>query len=128
AWGLPSAADSWRRWADRSRLKTGLTALVRSLPSRFHCHQRSERRDLQHECVMTKIMIVEDELAIRRLLRTSLTSQGFQVIEAADGRQALAEIGETEPDLVILDLGLPDIQGQELIRVIRGQGSTLPIV
>lgn len=73
-------------------------------------------------------MIVEDELAIRRLLRTSLTSQGFQVIEAADGGQALAEIEQAEPDLVILDLGLPDIQGQELIRIIRTQGSTLPIV
>lgn len=73
-------------------------------------------------------MIVEDELAIRRLLRTSLTSQGFQVIEAADGAQALAEIEQAEPDLVILDLGLPDIQGQELIRIIRTQGSTLPIV
>lgn len=77
---------------------------------------------------MTRIMIVEDELAIRRLLRTSLTSQGFQVIEAADGAQALAEIEQAEPDLVILDLGLPDIQGQELIRIIRTQGSTLPIV
>lgn len=77
---------------------------------------------------MTKIMIVEDELAIRRLLRTSLISQGFQVTEAADGREALAEIEQTEPDLVILDLGLPDIQGQELIRIIRSRGSTLPIV
>lgn len=77
---------------------------------------------------MTKIMIVEDELAIRRLLRTSLTSQGFQVIEAADGGQALAEIEQAGPDLVILDLGLPDIHGQELIRIIRSQGSTLPIV
>lgn len=77
---------------------------------------------------MTRIMIVEDELAIRRLLRTSLTSQGLQVIEAADGGQALAEIEQAEPDLVILDLGLPDIQGQELIRIIRTQGSTLPIV
>ena len=78
--------------------------------------------------VVTKILIVEDELPIRRLLRTSLTSQGFQVVEAADGRQALAEIGAAEPDLVILDLGLPDIQGHELIRIIRGQGSSLPIV
>ena len=77
---------------------------------------------------MTKIMIVEDELAIRRLLRTSLASQGFQVIEAADGGQALAEIEQTEPDLVVLDLGLPDVQGQDVIRIIRAQGSTLPIV
>ncbi len=77
---------------------------------------------------MTRILIVEDEQPIRRLLRTSLTSQGFEVAEAADGRQALAEIAASEPDLIILDLGLPDIQGQELIGVIRGRGSSVPIV
>jgi two-component system KDP operon response regulator KdpE len=77
---------------------------------------------------MTKIMIVEDELAIRRLLRTSLTSQGFQVSEAAGGREALEVIAQAAPDLMILDLGLPDIRGQELISIIRSQGSSLPIV
>ena len=77
---------------------------------------------------MTRILIVEDEQPIRRLLRTSLTSQGFQVAEAADGRQALAEIAAGEPDLIILDLGLPDIQGHELIGAIRDQGSSVPIV
>ncbi|TKT77412.1 response regulator [Aquamicrobium sp. LC103] len=76
----------------------------------------------------TKILIVDDEPPIRRLLRTSLASQGFQVAEAATGSEALAEIESSEPDLVILDLGLPDMQGSELIRLLRDQGSSLPIL
>ncbi|HEU4987745.1 MAG TPA: response regulator [Rhizobiaceae bacterium] len=76
----------------------------------------------------TRILIVDDEPPIRRLLRTSLASQGFQVTEAATGREALVEIKRTEPDLVILDLGLPDLQGNDLIRLLRDQGSSLPIL
>ncbi|MFU0503141.1 response regulator [Pseudaminobacter sp. NGMCC 1.201702] len=76
----------------------------------------------------TRILIVDDEPPIRRLLRTSLAAQGFQVTEAANGRQALAEIESSAPDLVILDLGLPDIQGQDLIHTLRRQGSSLPIL
>ncbi|RUM97641.1 response regulator [Pseudaminobacter arsenicus] len=76
----------------------------------------------------TRVLIVEDEPPIRRLLRTSLASQGFLVTEAATGRSALAEIERAEPDLVILDLGLPDIEGSELIRELRNQGSSVPIL
>lgn len=78
--------------------------------------------------IATRVLIVEDEPPIRRLLRTSLASQGFQVTEAATGRSALAEIERAEPDLVILDLGLPDIEGSELIRMLRNQGSSVPIL
>jgi two-component system KDP operon response regulator KdpE len=76
----------------------------------------------------TSILVVDDEPAIRRLLRTSLSSQGFQVVEAADGKQALAEIEQSRPDLVILDLGLPDISGLDLIRILRAGGSAVPIL
>jgi two-component system KDP operon response regulator KdpE len=62
------------------------------------------------------------------LLRTSLQSEGFHVVEAGSGRQALAEIERLPPDLVILDLGLPDIQGQEVIRILRERGSSVPIL
>jgi two-component system, OmpR family, KDP operon response regulator KdpE len=78
--------------------------------------------------VQTRILVVDDEPPIRRLLRTSLVSQGFHVAEAGTGREALAAIGETPPDLIILDLGLPDIQGHELIRTLRDQGSSVPII
>lgn len=77
---------------------------------------------------MTRILIVDDEPPIRRLLRTSLVSQGFQIVEAATGREALDEVGQAQPDLIVLDLGLPDMQGQEVIRLLRGQGSSVPIV
>lgn len=74
------------------------------------------------------ILVVDDEPPIRRLLRTSLASQGFQVAEAADGRSALAEIERSRPDLVILDLGLPDIDGSEVIRSLRAGGNAVPIL
>ena len=74
------------------------------------------------------ILIVDDEPPIRRLLRTSLASQGFQVIEMADGRSALAEIERSCPDLVVLDLGLPDLDGLEVIRLLRADGNVVPIL
>jgi len=74
------------------------------------------------------ILIVDDEPPIRRLLRTSLASQGFEVSEAADGRAALAEIGRSHPDLVVLDLGLPDIDGADVIRTLRDGGNAVPIL
>lgn len=74
------------------------------------------------------ILIVDDEPPIRRLLRTSLGSQGFQVSEAADGRSALAEIERFRSDLVILDLGLPDMDGADVIRALRGGGDAVPIL
>jgi two-component system, OmpR family, KDP operon response regulator KdpE len=73
------------------------------------------------------ILVVDDEPAIRRLLRTSLTGQGFDVLEAEDGAAALAAVEREKPDLVILDLGLPDLSGIEVIRSLR-QRSALPII
>ena len=78
--------------------------------------------------IQTRILIVDDEPPIRRLLRTSLASQGFHVAEAGTGGEALAEIEQHTPDLIILDLGLPDIQGHELIRTLRDRGSSVPII
>jgi two-component system KDP operon response regulator KdpE len=75
-----------------------------------------------------KILLVDDEPPIRRLLRTSLACQGFQIMEAATAGEALAEIEREKPDLIILDLGLPDMQGQEVIRILREKGSSVPIV
>jgi len=77
---------------------------------------------------MTRILVVDDEPPIRRLLRTSLASQGFQIVEAATGSEALDEVEQAAPDLIVLDLGLPDMQGQEVIRLLREQGSSVPIV
>jgi two-component system, OmpR family, KDP operon response regulator KdpE len=60
-------------------------------------------------------------------LRTSLTAQGYDVLEASGGQEAIDAVGRDKPDLVILDLGLPDLGGIEVIRVLR-QHSSLPII
>jgi len=68
---------------------------------------------------MTRILIVDDEPQILRALRINLTARRYEVIAAADGTQALAAVAAEHPDLVVLDLGLPDIDGVEVIRQIR---------
>jgi two-component system, OmpR family, KDP operon response regulator KdpE len=65
------------------------------------------------------ILLVEDELAIRRFLRLALTSDSFRLVEAETGSKALLLATQQEPDLVILDLGLPDMDGQDLLRQFR---------
>ena len=75
-----------------------------------------------------RILVIDDEPPIRKLLRMGLSSQGYHVLEAADGRAALDTVGRDRIDLVILDLGLPDMKGHELLRVIRERDDTVPIV
>ncbi|CAP55510.1 response regulator [Gluconacetobacter diazotrophicus] len=75
-----------------------------------------------------RVLVVDDEPAIRRLLRTSLATQDWRVIEAGNGISALAAVKAEEIDVVLLDLGLPDMDGIEVIRQIRLVLPTLPIV
>jgi len=75
-----------------------------------------------------KILVVDDEQPIRKLLRAGLSTQGYEIIDAPNGRTALEEMANASPDLVVLDLGLPDISGQELLRRWRTEGSTVPVV
>jgi len=65
---------------------------------------------------MTRILIIDDEPQIRRFLTISLESQGYQLSEADTGRRGLEQIALEQPDLIILDLGLPDIDGQQVKR------------
>lgn len=74
------------------------------------------------------ILVVDDEIAIRRFLRTSLSSQGFQVLEAENGRSALDQLKRHHIDLLILDLGLPDMDGAEIIGRLRQSASPVPIL
>ncbi len=74
-----------------------------------------------------RILIVDDEPAIRQLLRISLTNAGFAVEEAERGRDAVKLSAKQPPDMIILDLGLPDIDGKEVINAIREWTNT-PIV
>lgn len=79
------------------------------------------------EAVNGRILIVDDEAPIRKFLSISLGASGYEVIEAACGRDALAAIALQQPDLVILDLGLPDIDGQQVIVDLR-RWSRIPIL
>ena len=73
------------------------------------------------------VLVIEDELQIRKFLRISLTNQGFHVVEAVTGQEGVAQAAACQPDLIILDLGLPDMDGMEVLRQVR-EWSRLPVV
>lgn len=73
------------------------------------------------------IIVIEDDPAIRKFLRTSLSTQGFTVFEAETGKQGITEAGMRKPDLVVLDLGLPDMDGVDVIKSLR-VWSNVPII
>src|SRR5262245_5265795 len=72
-------------------------------------------------------LLVEDERQIRRFVRTALETEGFQIVESDTVRQGLIDAGTRKPDIVILDLGLPDGDGIDFIRDVRAW-SQMPIV
>ena len=75
-----------------------------------------------------RVLVIDDEPPIRKLLRVGLSAHGYQIMEASSGKAALELLSEQKPDLVILDLGLPDRQGHELLRVVRERNDSVPIV
>ncbi|WP_134765730.1 response regulator transcription factor [Nocardioides sp. 1609] len=74
-----------------------------------------------------KVLVVDDEPALARALAINLRAHGWEVVTAADGRGALDAAATTHPDVVLLDLGLPDLDGTEVISGLRGW-TTVPIV
>jgi two-component system, OmpR family, KDP operon response regulator KdpE len=74
-----------------------------------------------------RVLIVDDEPQIRRFLRTALSAHGYRVIEASCGREAMTLTATERPELMLLDLGLPDIEGLEVIQRLR-EWSTVPII
>jgi two-component system KDP operon response regulator KdpE len=73
------------------------------------------------------VLVVDDEPQIVRALRINLSARGYRVITAHDGTAALRAVAETKPDVVVLDLGLPDMDGNEVIAGLRGW-TTVPII
>ncbi len=66
-----------------------------------------------------KVLVIEDELQIRRFLRPAIEAAGFTLIEAVDGKNGMLEASQASPDVIVLDLGLPDMDGLEVIRRLR---------
>ena len=73
------------------------------------------------------VVLIEDEPQIRRFLRATLNGQGFRLFEAPTGADGIIEVGSRQPDVVIIDLGLPDMDGLEVIRRLR-EWTAVPII
>jgi two-component system KDP operon response regulator KdpE len=73
------------------------------------------------------ILVVDDEPQIRRVMRATLTAQGYAIVEARDGQEALEKLRSERPDLVILDMNMPVLDGLETCRAIRA-GSNVPVI
>ena len=78
-------------------------------------------------CGVSAILLVEDDPALRRALRTTLRSRGFEVLEAATGETAIVTAADGRPDVMILDLGLPDLDGVDVLRRVR-TFSDIPVI
>ena len=76
---------------------------------------------------MSQVLVVEDDPQLLRAMRITLHARGHEVVTAATGRKALSEAAAARPDLVVLDLGLPDLDGVEVIEGLRGWTS-VPII
>lgn len=73
------------------------------------------------------VLVIDDETQIRKFLRISLTAQGYKVLEGSNGREGLEQAALGSPDLVVLDLGLPDMDGQDVLRELRSW-SAVPVL
>jgi two-component system, OmpR family, KDP operon response regulator KdpE len=76
---------------------------------------------------VTRILVVDDDLQLLRALRINLAARGYEIVTAADGRTGLRAAADRRPDVIVLDLGLPDIDGSDVITELRGFTST-PII
>src|SRR5690606_338490 len=78
--------------------------------------------------VLGKLLVVDDEPNIRDLLTASLTFSGFEVVSAHNGHRALELVASEDPDLVVLDIMMPDLSGLEVARRLRSIGCFVPIL
>jgi two-component system KDP operon response regulator KdpE len=88
---------------------------------------QDEKHPSGDRAVATRILVIEDDRPIRRFLEAALTDAGFEVIQAETGRMGITHILTRLPDLILLDLGLPDMDGMEIISRVR-EWSQVPII
>lgn len=74
-----------------------------------------------------RALVVDDEPAVRRFLRTSLEPRGYQISEASSGHEAVDVVAQSKPDVILLDMGLPDLDGVEVTRILR-EWCSIPII
>src|ERR1051325_7974216 len=97
---------------------------------RLPCRAKSNRkcrRNRMSEAPKPTALIIDDEVQIRRLLRVTLEAENYRVFEAVNGNEGLVEAASRRPDVVLLDLGLPDISGVEVLKRLR-EWSQVPVV
>ncbi|MPV38702.1 response regulator transcription factor [Georgenia subflava] len=85
-------------------------------------------RSTSTEATEARLLVVDDEPSIRELLSASLRFAGFEVDTAADGNEALSTAAQNPPDLVVLDVMLPDMDGFTVLRRLRARGETIPVL
>jgi two-component system KDP operon response regulator KdpE len=78
--------------------------------------------------IKSKILVVDDEEKLRKLLKITLENSGFNYVDSSNGTNAISLISSHKPDLVILDLGLPDIDGKKVLEIIRDWSNTPVII
>src|SRR4051812_7905706 len=88
-------------------------------------NRRDENARNKQTCV--RVLVVDDEHAIRKFLRTCLVTQGYELFEAATGHAALQAVPVNRPDVIVLDLGLPDLDGVDVTRTLR-EWTEVPIL
>jgi two-component system KDP operon response regulator KdpE len=81
----------------------------------------------KHDDKLTVALVIDDEVQIRRLLRLTLEAHGYRVFEAATGQEGLLEAAQRRPEIVLLDLGLPDLDGVTVLKRLR-EWSRVPVV
>jgi two-component system response regulator MprA len=75
-----------------------------------------------------RVLIVDDDRSLREALRRALLLGGYETVSAATGHEALAQVADASPDALVLDIGLPDLDGLEVCRRLRGNGNRVPVL
>jgi two-component system response regulator MprA len=75
-----------------------------------------------------RVLIVDDDRSLREALRRALLLGGYETVSAATGHEALAQVADASPDALVLDIGLPDLDGLEVCRRLRGDGNRVPVL
>jgi len=101
--------------------------IVRDVESAYFAEFNGRRNNVKDEATKPVIVVIDDEVQLRRLLKVTLEANGYKVYEAADGQQGLAEVASRHPDVVVLDLGLPDMEGIDVLLRLR-EWSAVPVV